>query len=34
MAPEDQPAQAVEDTRPRHVVLDNNIPGGFRMEPV
>jgi len=34
VAPENQPAPALEDTRPVHVVLDNDIPGGFRMEPV
>lgn len=34
VAPADQPAAPVEDNRPRHVVLDNNVPGGFRMEPV
>lgn len=34
VAPSDQPAAPVEDNRPRRVVLDNNVPGGFRMEPV
>lgn len=27
-------AAPVEDNRPRRVVLDNNVPGGFRMEPI
>lgn len=34
VAPADQPPASVEDNRPVHVVLDNAVPGGFRMEPV
>lgn len=34
MPPLDLVDDAVEDNRPRHVVLDNTVPGGFRMEPV
>lgn len=34
VAPKDPPVAPVEDNRPHRVVLDNNVPGGFRMEPV